>query len=157
MNSMQSHRPVLAIVLGGFIAATIDIIYAFVSNGSYGRSPLWVLQFVASGWLGKESFQGGWTSGSIGLASHYAILIVAAALYYAASRISPFLRSQAVAWGCLFGIAIYVFMNFAVWPLSAVPFKNPPHTTMRLVEGFASHALFVGVPIALCIRRWTRS
>jgi hypothetical protein len=154
MTFLQTHRPVFAVLLGGFIAATLDILYAFVSNAQYGRSPLWVLQFVASGWLGKESFAGGWTAGSIGLASHYLILFAAAGLYYLASRRFTFLRSQAVICGAVFGCLIYLFMNLVVWPLSAVPYKFTP-ATMRIVEGFASHALIVGIPIALCIRRWT--
>lgn len=155
-GTTHDHRPLLAIFIGGFIAATIDILYAFVSNAAFGRGPVWVLQFVASGWLGKEAFKGGNTAAMIGLASHYAILFVAAAIYYAASRPWVALRRHAVAMGCAFGIAIYVVMNFVVWPNSAVPFKVPKHDTMRWIEGFASHALFVGVPIALAIRRWTR-
>jgi hypothetical protein len=145
---------VLAVLLGGFIAATLDILYAFASNAQFGRSPLWVLQFVASGWLGKASFSEGWASGSLGLASHCAILVVAAATYYLASRRFAVLRSRAVACGAVFGCLVYLFMNFVVWPLSAVPYRFVP-TTMKLVEGFASHALIVGIPIALCIRRWT--
>ena len=151
---MAAMKDVLAILLGGFIAATLDILYAFLGNAQFGRSPLWVLQFVASGWLGKESFSQGWMAGSLGLASHYAILFVAAALYYLASRRFTVLRSQAVACGAVFGCLIYLFMNFVVWPASAVPYKFVP-STMRIVEGFASHALIVGIPIALCIRRWT--
>ncbi len=150
----QSHRPVLAVLLGGFLAATIDIIYACVSNAQYGKSPLWVFQSVASGWLGKEAFNGGELAGAIGLASHFAILFVAAAVYYAASRRFVFLRTHAVAGGAWFGVLVYLFMNFAVLPLSAFPYKLN-YTTMRLVEGFASHAMFVGIPIALCVRRWT--
>ena len=144
-----------AALLGGFIAATLDILYAFISNGQYGLPPLWVLQFVASGWLGKDSFNHGWASGSLGLASHYAILLVAASLYYAASRRFTVLRSQAVICGAVFGCLIYLFMNLVVWPLSAVPYTYVPRT-MRIVEGFASHALIVGLPIALCIRRWAK-
>jgi len=48
---------------------------------------------------------------------------------------------------------VYLFMNFVVLPLSAFPFKLS-YPAMRLIEGFASHALFVGIPIALSIRRF---
>src|SRR5262245_41105102 len=130
MEIAPAHRPVFAILLGGFIAATIDIVYVFISNAAFGRTPLWVLQFVASGWLGKDAFKGGNVAGAIGLASHFAILFIAAAFYYAASRRITFLREQAVVAGSLFGIGIYLFMNWVVWPYSAVPMKNPPHTFM---------------------------
>lgn len=146
-------RPVLAVLLGGTLAATLDIVYAFISNAQYGRSPLWVLQVVASGWLGKDAFSGGSVAAAIGLVSHYCILLVAAAVYFLVARHIPVLRTHAVALGAAFGVLVYLLMNFVVLPLSAFPYKlsYPP---LRLMEGFVSHALFVGIPIALCIRRW---
>ena len=148
------HRPVIAVLVGGGIAAALDILYAFVASAQYGRTPLWVLQSVASGWLGREAFNSGLAGGVIGLASHFSILFVAAAIYLMTSMRFPVLRSQAVACGALFGALVYLFMNFVVIPLSAFPFKlsYPP---LRLLEGFASHALFVGIPIALSVRRFS--
>jgi hypothetical protein len=152
-DPLPARRPLFAIFLGGFIAATLDLTYACITNGQYGKSPLWVFQSVATGWLGADAFSGGAMAGAVGFSSHYAILFVAAALYFAASRKAPALSRQAVACGALFGVAVYLFMNFVVLPLSAFPYKlsYPP---LRLIEGFFTHALFVGVPIALCIRRW---
>ncbi len=150
----RSGHPIVAVLVGGGIAATIDILYAFVSNAQFGRSPLWVLQVVASGWTGSAAFDSGLAGGLLGLASHYAILLVAAALYLLASRRFPILRTQAVACGAVFGVGVYLFMNFAVIPLSAFPFRLT-YPAMRLVEGFGSHALFVGIPIALAVRRFT--
>ena len=142
-----------AILLGGFIAATLDITYAILRI--FGRSAEWVLQSVASGWQGMRAFSGGAASAALGLASHYSILVVAAGLYYLASRRIAFLTTHAVIAGALFGVMVYLFMNFAVLPLSAFPFtlKYPPAT---LLEGFASHAIFVGIPIALSIRAASR-
>jgi hypothetical protein len=151
----QSAHPLLAVLLGGAIAATLDIVYACISNSQYGKTPLWVFQSIATGWFGKEAFSMGVTGGSIGLASHYSILIVAAALYLVASHRFPILRTHAIACGALFGALVYLFMNFVVLPVSAFPYKltYPP---MRLIEGLLTHALFVGIPIALCIRRWAQ-
>ena len=57
----------------------------------------------------------------------------------------------AVSVGTIFGICVYLVMNFVVLPLSAVPFKlsYPPAT---LFQGFVSHAILVGIPIALAVR-----
>lgn len=156
MQALPPRRPFIAVLLGGSIAATLDILYAFIGNGQYGRTPLWVLQSVASGWLGSEAFNSGLGGGLVGLASHFLILIVGAAVYFAASTRLPVLRSQAVACGALFGVLVYVFMNFVVLPISAFPFKlsYPP---LRLIEGFTTHALFVGIPIALSIRWLSQS
>jgi hypothetical protein len=147
------QRPLFAVLLGGGIAATLDIVYACLSNAQYSKTPLWTLQSVASGWLGSAAFASGLVGGLIGLVSHYSIVIVGAAIYFTVSQRVPVLRTQAVAFGAVFGALVYLFMNFVVLPLSAFPYKlsYPP---LRLIEGLMSHALFVGIPIALCIRRW---
>jgi hypothetical protein len=46
-------------------------------------------------------------------------------------------------------------MNFVVVPLSAVPFAIA-YTPAKLAQGFLSHAVLVGLPIALAVRRWSR-
>ena len=145
-----------AVLVGGGIGATLDMIYACVRNGGYGYSPEWVMQSVASGWLGKAAFDGGWPAAMLGLASHYSILFVAAWFYLQASRRVPVLATQAVACGTMFGAGIYLFMNFVVLPLSAFPF-HPSYPWLKLVEGFATHGLFVGVPIATAVRRFAPS
>jgi hypothetical protein len=150
----STHRPTVAILAGGGIAATLDIVYAIVRQAGFGRSPEWTLQSVASGWLGRSAFEGGGATAALGLASHTCILLVAAALYVGAAARLPWLRTQAVACGALFGVGVYLFMNFVVLKLSAFPFKLT-YDALRLLEGFVSHALFVGIPIALCARRFT--
>ncbi len=144
-------RPVAAVLLGGGTAATIDIIYAFVRNAGFDKTPVWVLQSVASGFLGLGAFESGNPGAVLGLVSHYSILFVAAFIYLQGANRVPALRTQAVASGAVFGVLVYLFMNFVVLPLSAFPFTLS-YTPMRLLEGFGSHALFVGVPIAIAIR-----
>jgi hypothetical protein len=149
----ERRGAVLAVLAGGFAAGTLDIVYAILWSGMYGRSAEWVLQSVASGWLGMAAFEGGTAAAALGLASHYGILFVAAWLYLAASARLPVLRTQAVACGALFGVAIYLFMNFVVLPMSAFPFK-PAYPWLVLLRGFASHAIVAGIPIALAVRRF---
>ena len=154
MQAATMSRPVFGVLLGGGVAATLDIVYAIVRNGQFGKSPLWVLQSVASGWLGPDAFTSGALGGVIGLVSHYGILLVAAALYFAVSQRVAVLRSRALACGALFGVLVYLFMNFVVLPLSAFPYKLT-YTPQRLLEGFVSHAIFVGIPIGWAIRRFS--
>jgi uncharacterized membrane protein YagU involved in acid resistance len=154
MSTATINRSLTGVLLGGGTAATLDIIYAIVRNGGYGKSPLWVLQSVASGWTGNDAFTSGIYGGILGLVSHYGVLLVAAAIYLVASRSFPILRSRAIACGALFGVLIYLFMNFVVLPLSAFPFDFP-YPLPRLLEGFVSHAILVGLPIALAIRRYS--
>ena len=148
-----ASRPLTAILLGGGVAATFDIVYAILRNGGYGRDPEWVLQSVASGLLGKQAFESGVPAALLGLLCHYAIMVMAAFIYYQASKRLPLLTTRAVACGALFGVGVYLCMNFVVLPLSAFPF-SPKYPALKLLEGFASHAVFVGIPIALSIRRF---
>ena len=141
------------VLIGGGTAATLDLVYACVRQAGFGRSVEWTLQSVASGWLGMAAFESGTPGALLGLVSHYFILFVAACLYLAASRRFTFLATQAIACGAVFGVGVYLFMNFVVLKLSAFPFTLT-YDWLRLVEGFATHALFVGVPIAAAVRRW---
>jgi uncharacterized membrane protein YagU involved in acid resistance len=146
----QGYR---AILLGGLLAGVFDITYACVMLGLRGRSPVWVLQSVATGWLGAKAFTGGLGAAALGLVSHFMIAFGAAAVYYAASRKLRFMVRQAVLCGLLYGAAIFLFMNWVVIPLSAAPFKIP-FTFAVLWKGFLSHALLIGLPIALVVRRY---
>jgi len=149
------NRPGLrGVLIGGLVAATLDIVYAFIMSAQAGRSPVRVLQSVASGLLGPGAFEGGLPAAAVGLLAHFAILIVAAALYFVASTRFAWLRERAVQSGLLFGVGVYLVMNFVVLPLSAAPFKLT-YSPWTLAQGFVSHALLVGLPIALAIRHFS--
>jgi uncharacterized membrane protein YagU involved in acid resistance len=147
----QHARPLRAIVAGGLIAGTFDLIYAFVWYGPRGVSPLRILQSIASGLLGRASYEGGAMSAALGGVLHYVILIVAAALYFAASRRLPMLTRQPIVYGLLFGIAIWIVMNLVVVPLSAFP-HEVTHTLASAMPHIIAHMMLVGLPIALAIR-----
>jgi hypothetical protein len=140
----------LAIVVGGFAAGVLDILYAFVMANLRGNSGVRILLAIASGVLGKDAYQGGAAIHVLGLALHFAILQVAAAIYFVAARNVQLLRQHYVIGGLVFGILVYLTMNFLVLPLSAVPFTIR-HTPQVLLQGFVSHALLVGLPISACL------
>jgi len=78
---------------------------------------------------------------------------VATAVYYLASRKLTFLTQRAVLWGLFYGVAIYFFMNFIVVPLSAAP--KFEHTWASRASDFVVHMLFIGLPMALAVRRYS--
>ena len=149
----MTPRPLLGVILGGLAAGILDIVYAFVLAGLRGGTPLRVLQSIASGLLGADAYKGGIATGALGLSLHLAILIVAAAVYFLVAKNWALVRQHYLLFGALFGVLVYLAMNFVVLPLSAVPFKisYPPLT---ILQGFVSHALLVGIPIAWCLRRF---
>jgi hypothetical protein len=153
---LRSHqsKAYQGILLGGLIAGTLDMTAALVDSGLQGRSPMVVLQAVASGFLGESSFRDGLASAALGFGSHFLIAFGAAAVYYAASRRLKFLVQRAIICGLLYGVAIYLFMNVVVVPLSAVPFKFSYPPTAVLI-GLAVHMLCIGLPISLAIRGYS--
>jgi len=154
VNTLRTTLPTSAlftILAGGAIAGTLDLAFAFSFAGMHGASPLRVLQYIASGLLGKDSFGYGWASGALGAVCHYTILTVATALYLAASRRFSALAQHPFICGPLYGVTIYMVMNFIVVPLSAV--KSGGHTLEGVIGDMASHLFFVGLTIALLVRR----
>jgi hypothetical protein len=66
-------------------------------------------------------FFGGVATAGLGVAIHFAIAGVFAAVYYAASLRVEALRTHAVPFGIAYGAVIWVLMDLVVLPLSAVP------------------------------------
>jgi hypothetical protein len=150
MLAMEARTFWIPALAGGLLAGTLDLIYAFVWMAAFhDKSPLWVLQSVASGWNGKAAFEGGGLAGAVGFASHFGISIVAAGLYIVASRGLPLMREHWIVCGAIFGVLVYLFMNFVVIAYSAAPFK-PSLAPAVIIRGFISHALLFGIPIAWC-------
>ena len=149
--SSKSYR---AIPVGGLIAGTLDITAAFVVNGLKGRSAMWVLQSIASGLLGPASYKGGFKTAALGLALHFLIATVATAVYCVTSRQLKFMVRQAVICGLLYGVLVYLFMNFIVLPL-AFPFKIA-HPLNAVVTGVLVIMFCVGLPISLIVRWYSR-
>jgi len=150
-TTLVSEKPQIlpAILWGAWWAGLLDITAAFIRWGK----PVRLLQGIASGLLGPRAFQGGSGTAALGLALHFFIAFSAAGVYYAASRKLAFLRKQAVAWGMLYGVAVYMFMSWVVVPLSALPKSKAPFSLTGLVLSLLTHMFCVGLPIALAVRR----
>jgi hypothetical protein len=145
-------RTVPAILYGGLIAGFCDITYASVQGLLAGRPVVRTLQSVATGLLGRDALQGGWTTGALGLLLHFLIALSIATVYYAASRKLRILVDRAWLSGPLFGAMVYLFMNHVVVPLSAAPFRIP-----NTLLGLAVHMFGVGLPIALSVRHYSKT
>ena len=156
MMTADKSRALRAILVGGLIAGTIDISYACIfSYLRRGTSPVRVLQSVASGALGQDSFKGGARTAALGLLFHFLIATSAAAVYYLASRPLSFLVNHAFICGPLYGVCIYLVMNFIVLPLSAIG-SRPALPLPVLISGLLIHMFGIGLPIALIVRRYSR-
>jgi len=144
-------RPIPTVLAAGLMAGILDITAAMALHGVRGVSPVRILQSVASGLLGRDAFSGGAPTALLGAFLHFLIAVSAAAVYYLLSRRLTVLVRQPALSGASYGVAVYLFMNFVVLPLSAVA-KRPfdPFTAILMV---LIHVACVGLPIAFTVRR----
>ncbi len=140
-----------AALLGGLIAGTLDITYAFVAWQLRGVPPERVLRGVAAGLLGKGALVGGAWVPALGALCHYFISCAASAFYYRASVLLPVLRERPVVCGIAYGGAFLLLMTFVIVPLSASP--AAPNLSWGALS---AHTLLFGLPIALAKRYVSR-
>lgn len=152
---MRRHPAVFAILVGGGIAGALDIAYAVVYSGLFGVQAQRVLQSVASGLLGKPSFDGGAPTAALGLLLHFLMMLLIAAIYYAASTRLPLLTRKAVAMGLLYGVCMHLTMKLVVLPLSAYPFRVHFLPWSLLIPDLIVQGS-CGLIIALVVRRARR-
>jgi hypothetical protein len=144
------HRPFLAIGIGGLIVGVLDLTYAIIVYSVH--QPILVPQTIASGVLGAKAYQGGFASAALGTVLHFFIALIWASIYYLASRKLKVLVHKAFLCGVAYGAVVYLFMHLVVVPLSAVP-PGPTQLVYEVAE-FVWHWFGVGLPIALCVRRY---
>ena len=136
-----------AILIGGFIAGTFDLIMAFVSFG--WRVP----RAIASGLLGSSAFQGGTGTWLLGVVLHYSIAFGAATVFCLVSWKLDFIRQHFLVCGLFFGIAVWLVMNLIIVPLSAFPNKGRSFTVPSMIQGLLVHMFLIGLPIAVSASR----
>jgi len=139
------------VLAGGLLAGALDLTFAFVWYGPQGATPLRILQFIASGVLGRGSFQMGLASATLGAFFHFFICVCAAAIYYLVSRRFPFLTRRVLIAGALFGVLMFLAMRFIVVPLSAI--KPSPMKVGNVIGELCSHVFLVGMVIAYAASR----
>ena len=136
------------IIAGGIVVGSLDITYAVLFWSFRGVAPTRVFQSVAAGILGKASFNGGMNSALLGAACHYFIAFSIVIVYWLAARWLPVLTRHAVICGIVYGIVVYIVMNYVVIPLSnaARPKTfNPLWVSLSVIV----HMFLIGLPAAL--------
>lgn len=147
---MQRKAPDVftAILLGGLIAATIDIGAACLISG---RSPGFILQVIAGGLLAKATFGGGWATMLLGAVLQEAMGLLIAAIYVLlAKSILGWLRRWVIG-GLAYGVVIFFAMNYVVVPLSA--WKSAPHFTPAKFAANMAAMLLFGLIVTFFARR----
>jgi hypothetical protein len=138
------------------IASVLDMGANFLLWGLWKDvSPVRICQVVASGIYGPAAFDGGYTTAAVGLVLEYFIVLGMALGYYALIATLPIARRL---WGTtviIYGVLLYVLMNYVVVPLSAAgrPIPWPIVWDFKLAFNVFCHIVLVVLPIALIVRR----
>jgi uncharacterized membrane protein YagU involved in acid resistance len=140
------------VLIGGTIAGTLDILFALTFAAANGVGPVQLLQTVASGLLGEAAYSGGVPVAALGLAGHFSMSYLWAALFVVMVERLPSFTLRPILAGAIFGILVFFSMRLVVLPLSAFPHPvtfKPLSASLDLL----SHMFLFGVPIALAAAR----
>jgi uncharacterized membrane protein YagU involved in acid resistance len=127
----------VAVLYGGFVAGTLDVLAAALINW---LNPLIIMRAIASGLLGRAAFQGGLPVAALGLLLQWAMSLLIAAIFVFAARRLAWLGRRWVAAGLLYGVVVFVVMEYVVVPLSAA--AKPHFTALSFVENVLAMLLF---------------
>ena len=145
-----------SIIAGTLIVGVLDITEVIIFYAFRDVKPIRILQSVAGGLYGRDTYAGGVKTALIGLALHFFISFCVVVVYHLASRKLNVLVKRPIVMGALYGLAVWAVMNFAVLPLSAA---GPPRFTnwVLVANGLFAHIFCVGIPAALTARLGGRS
>lgn len=136
-----------AILITGFIAGTLDIVAAFVNvYVSSGTGAMIVLQYIASVFLGKESYAMGFGSALLGLIIHFAISYSWTSLFFLLYPKLKLLSGNKVVVGLLYGVFVWLVMNLVV--LELIGLGAAVFDPRQAAIGCGILMFCIGVPIA---------
>jgi uncharacterized membrane protein YagU involved in acid resistance len=139
------------LIVGGIVVGSLDITYATLFWWLRGVAPTRVFQSVAAGVLGKASFNGGMNSALLGAALHYFTAFSIVIVYWLAAKSLRVLTRHAVICGIVYGILVYIVMNYVVIPLSNA--ARPKTFNLLWVScSVIVHMFLIGLPAALFAR-----
>ena len=139
-----------ALLYGTVVVGILDLADAFVFFGLRGARPIRILQSIASGLLGRAAFSGGPGTAVLVAALHFFIAFMVVATFFVVSRYVAILRRHPVWSGLMYGIVVYLVMNFVVLPFSAA--ARGSFVWPVVANGLIIHMLGVGLPSSLFAR-----
>ena len=154
----NAQRPAawLQVLLGGLIVAAGDITFATTLWFKWSAAGLiQCFQSIAVGVLGKASLEGGVPAAALGAGLHLFMATMFVVVYTIVGRRVPELLRRPFVYGPVYGVLLYVIMNFVVMPLSRVG----AHPTLKhpdwILYSIVAHMLF-GVVCVVFARRALR-
>lgn len=121
-------RAVRYAIVGGIVLGCVDILFAWLFWRDHGLTIAGVFQSIARGVYGKQAATLGATSVVVGAACHFFIATCMVLAWIEFVAFKPAFNRRWPAWGALYGVVLYLFMNFVLLPMTPVgwpKFANP--------------------------------
>lgn len=146
----------MKILTTGALIGLLDAIAACTNAWfSYGIIPHRVWQYVASGLLGEAAYKRDVLPTIVGLAIHFTIAITATFIFYVLYKRWGHVLRPIVVIGAIYGIGIWIVMNYIVIPLSVI--GRYPGDVLQIIIGLLIHIFVIGIPMAVLVKRQTAS
>jgi hypothetical protein len=145
-------------VIGGLILGMLHlIIQSWLVFSLIEKNPLIsVLQYVASGAMGKAAFEGGLATALLGLVLDLLMTTIMAGVFILSAERIPLLRRHVIPGSLLYGFGVFIVMNFIILPLSAAPALPAPPMWL-FIEIILEHILLIGLPLGILVQRSTNT
>jgi hypothetical protein len=129
------------------LTGTLDAFAAILI--SYKIPPAVIFKFIASGWFGREAMSGGTSMVLCGLIFHYLIAaFFTVTLFWLYPWVVKVLRNKFFI-GIIYGLAIWVIMNYVVLPMTNIPKGRGHLELISLLKGVAALIICIGLPVVL--------
>ena len=129
------------------LTGTLDALAAILI--SYKIPPAVIFKFIASGWFGREAMSGGTSMVLYGLIFHYLIAaLFTITLFWLYPQIIKLVKNKYLV-GILYGLAIWVIMNYIVLPMTNIPKSHGHLEFISLLKGISALIICIGLPVAL--------
>lgn len=141
-----------AILVGGLIGGTLDLLFAVAFAAYNGAAPSKVLAAIASGVLGVSAQAGGAGVLLLGVFLHFVLSIGWAAVFAVLASQWPAVLRRRLAAALVFGLVVFLSMRLVVLPLSAYP-KPVTFKPLATVLDLLSHMVLFAGPIVAAVSR----
>ena len=154
-GNTRQESVITAVLLTGLIVSLLDgaaaIIHAYARSGI---APDKLFRYIASALLGSDAYNGGAGIILFGIFLHFLIALTWSAVFFILYPRFWFLRGNKLITGCLYGIFVWLMMNFVVLPLTRVPPLK--FSTSGVITGVLIYMFIIGCTIVGLTAYWNR-
>ncbi|MBS1491577.1 MAG: hypothetical protein JSS93_13710 [Bacteroidetes bacterium] len=141
-----------AILQAWLIVGSLDMSAAIIQTLIYGRNPIDMFRYIASGFFGNTALEGGTLYAVLGVLFHYCIALIWSMFFFFIYPRISFLSINKILTGILYGFFVWFVMNQLILPLS-----NTPPFPFKLKSALIAMSILIvaiGFPLAFLASRF---